>query len=111
MGSFTEAGGFHLESLHHLDQLVPMHLNFVFIRLFHIFNDLQDAMYVSSSRIDTDSVRPADFEMADGSSVALADIKQPVEYVVVILSVCNNFICAIKDGGGFHVYETASAEE
>lgn len=68
-------------------------------------------MYVASPRLNTDSVGPADFEVTYGSSVALTDIKQPVENVVVILGVYNDFVCAIEDGGGFGVYEAAGAEE
>ena len=48
--------------------------NFAFCRIFHILNTLQDAMYIPSARLDTDSVGPADFKVAYGSSVALADI-------------------------------------
>ena len=88
-----------------------MHLSLVFFRFPHRFNVLQDAVYVPSPRLDTDSVGPADFEMTDSSSVSLADIKQPVKDVVVVLSVGNDFVCAIEDGGGFGVYETAGAEE
>lgn len=109
--AFTEAGSLQLKSLHYLDQLLPMLLNFVFFRILHIFNVLQDAMYVPSPRLDTDSVGPANFKVRNGSSVALANIKQPVEDVVVILSVYNDFVCAIEDGGGFGIYEAAGAEE
>lgn len=59
-GSFTEAGSLSLQSLHYVDQLLSMLFNFVFLRMLHIFNLLQDAMYVPSPRLDTDSVRPAD---------------------------------------------------
>ena len=85
--------------------------NFVFCRIFHILNILQDAMYVPSARLDTDSVGPADFKVAYGSSVALADIQQPIEDVIVILSVCNDFVGTIEKGGGLGIYEAAGAEE
>lgn len=49
--------------------------------------------------------------MTDGSSVALADVKQPVEDVVVILGIRNDFVCAIEDGGSFDIDEAAGAEE
>lgn len=49
--------------------------------------------------------------MTDGSSVALADIEQPVEDVVVIFSIYNDFVCAIEYGGGLGVYNAAGAEE
>lgn len=88
-----------------------MLLNLIFFRLLHIFNVLQDAMDIAPPRFNTDSIGPADFEMTDGSSVALADIKQPVENVVVVLSVNNDFVCAMKDRCGFCIYETADAEE
>ena len=73
--SFTEAGGLFFKSLHYVDQLLPMLLNFVIFRFPHIFNLLQDAVYVASPRLDTDTVGPADFEVTYGSSVALTDIK------------------------------------
>lgn len=107
----TEACSLGLKLLHYLDQLLPMLFDFVFFRILHIFNVLQDAMYVASSRLDTDSVCPADFKVAYGSSITLADIEQPVKDVIVILGVCNNFVCAIEDGGGFGVYEAADAKE
>ena len=68
-------------------------------------------MYVPSPRLDTDSVGPADLKMTYGSSIALADIKQPVEDIVVILGVGNDLVSAIEDGGGFSIYEAAGAEE
>lgn len=88
-----------------------MLLGFVFFRFVHVFNVLQNAMYVASARLDTDSIGPTDFEMTDGPSVLRADIKQPVEDVVVVLSVGDDLVCAIEDGGSFGVYETAGAEE
>ena len=68
-------------------------------------------MYVPSPRLDTNSVGPADFQVTYGSAVAIADIKQPVEDVVVILGVYNDFVGAIEDGSCFGVYEAAGAEE
>ena len=88
-----------------------MMFSFAFLRILHGFNLLQYAMNVPSARLDTDSVSPADFKMADGSSVALADIEQPVEDVVVVLGVCNDFVCAVEDGCCFQVYKVAGAEE
>ena len=70
----TEASGLCLESLEYIDQLLAMHFSFTFFRMLHIFNILQYAMYVLSARLDTDSVGPANFKVAYGSSVALADI-------------------------------------
>ena len=109
--AFTKAGSLCLKSFNYVDQLLPMLLNFVFFRILHILDVLQDAMYVPSPRFDTDSVGPAEFKVTYGSPVALTDIKQPVENVVVILSVYNNFVCAIEDGGGFSVYEAAGTQE
>ncbi len=108
---FTEAGSLFLKQLHYIDQLLPMLLDLVFFRVLHIFNILQDAMDVAPPRLDADSVGPADFEMTDSSSIGLANVKQPVENVVVILGVCDDFVCAVKDGGGFGIYETADVEE
>ena len=88
-----------------------MLLNFFFFRFLHILNLLQNTMYVASPRIDTDSISPADFEMTNGSSVAFANIEQPVEDVVIVFGVGNQLICAIEDGGGFGVYETTGAKE
>lgn len=70
----TEAGGLCLESLEYIDQLLAMRFSFAFFRILHIFNVLQYAPYVLSARLDTDSVGPANFKVAYGSSVALADI-------------------------------------
>lgn len=109
--AFTEAGSLCLKPFHYVDQLLPMLLNFIFFRVLHILDVLQDAMYVPSPRLDTDSVGPANLKVTYGPSVALTDIKQPVEDVVVILSVYNDFVCAIEDGGGFSVYEAAGTEE
>ena len=68
-------------------------------------------MYVLSARLDADTVGPANFKFAYSSSVAFTDIQQPVEYIIVILSVYNDFVCAIENWGGFGVYEVAGAEE
>ena len=68
-------------------------------------------MNVASPRLDTDSIGPADFKVAYGTSVTRANIKQPVENVIVILSVCNDFVRAIEDGSSFGIYEAAGAEE
>ena len=88
-----------------------MDFGFAFFRVLHGFNLLQYAMYVPSAGLDTDSVGPANLEMAYGSSIALANIQQPVENVVVVLGVCDDFVCAVEDGCGFDVYEVAGAEE
>ena len=74
-GSFTKAGSLHFQSFHNLNQLLPMLSDFVFFRILHVFNVLQDAMYIPSARLDTNSVGPADFQMTYGSPVALADIE------------------------------------
>ena len=49
--------------------------------------------------------------MTYGSSIVLADIKQPVEDIVVILGVSNDLVSAIENRGGFSIYEAAGAEE
>lgn len=100
-----------LKSLDDLDQLLAVLLNLVFFHILHIFNVLQDAMYVLSARLDADTVGPADFKVAYSSSIAFAEIHQPVEYVIVILSVYNDLVRAIENRGGFGVYEAAGTEE
>lgn len=49
--------------------------------------------------------------MAYSFSIARADVKQPIEDVIVILGVYSDFVCAIEDGGGFGVYEATGTEE
>lgn len=88
-----------------------MVFGFAFLRILHGFNLLQYAMYVPSARLDTDSVGPADLKMAYCSSIALANVQQPVEDVVIVLGVCDDFVCGVEDRCGFDVYEVASAEE
>ena len=88
-----------------------MFLDLLFFHILHILNVLQDAMYVLSARLDADTVGPADFKVAYSSSVAFAEIQQPVKDVIVILSVYNDFVCAIENWSGFGVYEAAGAEE
>lgn len=109
--SLTEVGRLDLKSLDDLDQLLAMLLNLVFFHILHIFDVLQDAMYVLSARLYADTVSPADFKVAYSSSIAFADVQQPVEDVIVVLSVYNDFVCAIEHWGGFGVYEAAGAEE
>lgn len=109
--SLTQVSSLDLKSLYDLDQLLPMLLNLVFLHILHIFNILQDTMYVLSARLYTDPIGPADFKVAYSSSVAFAEIQQPVEDVIVILSVHNDLVCAIEHWGGFGVYEAAGAEE
>ena len=88
-----------------------MQFNFIFLRILHLLNILQNAMYVASSRFDTHAIRPADLKVTYGSSVVVADIKQPVEDFIVIFRVCNDLICAVEDGRCFGVYDAAGAEE
>ena len=68
-------------------------------------------MYVLSAGLDADTVGPADLKVTYSSSVPLADIQQPVEDVIIILSICNDFVCAVENRGGFGVNEAAGAEE
>ena len=49
--------------------------------------------------------------MADASPVTLADIKQPIEYIVVVFGVYNDFIQAVEHGSCFGVDTTAGEEE
>lgn len=70
----TEASGLLLESLDYVDQLLSMQFRFSFSRVLHIFNLLQNAVYILSAGLDTDSVGPADLKVAYGSPVALADV-------------------------------------
>ena len=107
----TEASGLNLESLDQVNQLLSMDFSVTFFRTAHIFNVLQEAMYILSARLDTDSVGPANFKVAYGSSVALANIQEPVEDVIVILGIDNDFVCAVEYGCGFGVYEAAGAEK
>lgn len=51
-----------------------MHFRLSFSQVLHIFNLLQNAMYILSAGLDTDSVGPADLKVAYGSPIALADI-------------------------------------
>ena len=78
--------------------------------MLHIFNILQDAMYPGSPRRNADTVSPAKFEVPYGSSILLADIKQPVEDVIVVFSIQDEFVCGVEDGGSFGVYEAADAQ-
>ena len=88
-----------------------MKFGFAIPRELHIFNMLQNAMYVLSARLDTDSISPANLEVTYGSSVELSDVQEPVEDVVIVLGVCNDLVCAIENTCGFGVYEAAGAKE
>ena len=90
---------------------MPMLFGFFLLGILHIFNTLQDAMYPGSPRLNADTVGPADFEVTYGSSVLLAYIKQPVENVIVIFGIHNEFICAVEDRGSFGVYKAAGTQE
>lgn len=49
--------------------------------------------------------------MTDSSSVALADVKEPIEDVVVVFGVEYNLICAIEDGSCFAVDQATCSKE
>ena len=88
-----------------------MLFGFFLLRILHIFNALQDVAYSISSRHNARTVGPAEFEVPYGSPVPLADIKQPVEDVIVIFGIDNEVVCGVEDGGSFGVYEAADAQE
>ena len=79
--------------------------------MLHIFNALQDIVYAGSPRHNAHTIGPAEFEVPYGSAVPLADIKQPVEDVIVIFGIHNKLVCAVEYGGSFGVYEAADAQE
>ena len=79
--------------------------------MLHIFNRLQDVVYPGSSRHNAHTVCPAEFEVPDSSPVPLADIKQPVEDVIIVFGIYNKVVCGVENGGCFGVYEAADAQE
>lgn len=47
------------------------------------------------SGLNADSIRPVDLKMTESSSVALADVKEPIEDVIVVFGVEYDLVCAI----------------
>lgn len=68
-------------------------------------------MYVAPPRLNTHTICPADLQVAYSTTIVLADIEKPVENVVVVFGIEDDFVGAIENGGRFLVDEFADAEE
>ena len=68
-------------------------------------------MNISSPGLDADTVCPANLEMTDGATVALADIEEPVKDVIVVFGIEDDLIGIVEDGCGFLVDDFGCAEE
>ena len=75
-----------------------------------MLNSLQDTMYISPSGLDAHAIRPSNFQMAYRPPVALADVEQPVEDIVVVLGIKDDLVGAVEDGCGLSVNEFAESK-
>lgn len=106
-----EADGPRLELSDDDDELVAVVLYLVLLRVLHVFDTFKYTVYVSSSGFYGHTICPSDLQVADGATIALTDVEEPVEYIVVVFSVEDDFIGAIEDVCSFFVDGAACSEE
>ena len=93
------------------DKLLPALLDFFLCHTRHGIDPLQDSVYVLPARLDANAVSPADLKTTDCSAVVLPNVKEPVEDVIIVFGVQDDFIPTVEDFSCLVVDDATCPEE
>lgn len=110
-GGSTKSRRASLDALYHGDQLLAACQNLLFLRVLHVLYVPQNPMDVAPTGLNRNTICPADLEVTDGENVALADVQQPIENVIIVFCVDDNLVCAIEYGRCFVIDKATSSQE
>ncbi len=83
----TQPNGLSLYLLYGPDQLLPMPLDLLLLKIVYVIDDLHEVPYIPSSGLNAHTICPTDLQMADGVPIPLTDIEELIENIIVVLSV------------------------